>query len=292
MISPNRECSSFPIKIKIDKADVGLENVDNTADLDKPISNAVRDYLDGAKDSISTNVALAKEYADNAKARETNCETIEAKIEALNVATVDTAQNITGAKTFAGETTITGPLGVSGDTALSGKVTVEKELNVDSNGIATLNGKVTASNTGNSLKVANHDTVLTSNDVLSAKDINTPNGDANSLVHRNGDELSIAGIKGFFDLQHSYHASGDKRTWEWWGGEDSPSSLGYETIEEGDVDGEHGNIGYVRKNWTTGSDSYYSVIREFSGSNHYYRQIWVYKNNSIIYTNKFVDLSW
>ena len=199
MISPNRECSSFPIKIKIDKADVGLENVDNTADLDKPISNAVRDYLDGAKDSVSTNVALAKEYADNAKTSETNCEAIEAKIEALNVATVDTAQNITGAKTFAGETTITGPLGVSGDTALSGKVTVEKELNVDSNGIATLNGKVTASNTGNSLKVANHNTALTSNDVLSAKDINTPNGDGNNLVHRSGNE-SVYGIKTFNDI--------------------------------------------------------------------------------------------
>ena len=208
MISPNRECSSFPIKIKIDKADVGLENVDNTADLDKPISNAVRDYLDGAKDSVSTNVALAKEYADNAKASETNCETIEAKIEALNVATVDTAQNITGAKTFAGETTITGPLGVSGDTALSGKVTVEKELNVDSNGIATLNGKVTASNAGNSLKVANHDTALISNDVLSAKDINTPNGDANNLLHRSGDE-EVRGIKSFLSTVHTSYVSID-----------------------------------------------------------------------------------
>ena len=66
------------------------------------------------------------------------------------------AQTISGAKTFSGSTTFT--------------------------------GKVTASNTGNSLKVANHDTALMSNDVLSAKDINTPNGDANNLLHRSGDE--------------------------------------------------------------------------------------------------------
>ena len=64
------------------------------------------------------------------------------------------AQTISGAKTFSGSTTFT--------------------------------GKVTASNAGNSLKVANHDTALISNDVLSAKDINTPNGDANNLVHRSG----------------------------------------------------------------------------------------------------------
>ena len=196
MISPNRECSAFPIKIKIDKADVGLENVDNTSDLDKPISNAVRDYLDGAKDSVSTNVALAKEYSENAKTSETNCETIEAKIDALNVATVDTAQNITGAKTFAGETTITGPLGVSGDTALAGKVTVEKELNLDSNGSATFNGILTASNTANALKVADHTSVLTGNDVLNAKDIMTANGGANNLVHRSGNE-TIYGEKIF-----------------------------------------------------------------------------------------------
>ena len=165
MISPNRECSSFPIKIKIDKADVGLENVDNTSDLDKPISNAVRDYIDNVNSAIKKAV------------------------------TVDTTQNITGAKTFAGETTITGPLGVSGDTALTGKVTVEKELNVDSNGFAKINGPLTASNTANTLKVANHDTVLTSNDVLSAKDINEVNGSANNLLHRSGNEATTGTIQ-------------------------------------------------------------------------------------------------
>ena len=66
--------------------------------------------------------------------------------------------------------------------------------NTETGGTATVQN-ITApknmSNTGNSLKVANHDTALVSNDVLSAKDINTPNGDANSLVHRNGDEWIV-----------------------------------------------------------------------------------------------------
>ena len=237
--------------------------------------------------AAAVSLAAAKTSEANAKA---SADTAAATLS--NTVDLSSKQTITGAKTFAGDTTVTGQLISSGTNTLSGTTELEGTVELDSTAVATLNGKVTASNTANSLKVANHNTVLTSNDVLSAKDINTPNGDANSLVHRSGDELSIAGIKGFFDLQHSYHATGDKRTWEWWGGEDSPSSLGYETIEEGDVDGEHGSIGYVRRNWTIGSDSYYSVIREFSGSNHYYRQIWIYKNDSIIYTNKFVDLSW
>ena len=179
-----------------------------------------------------------------------------------------------------------------GNNSLTGTNSFSGAVSILDSGSLAVNGPLTASNAGNSLKVANHDTALVSNDVLSAKDINEVNGSANNLLHRSGDELSIAGKKGFFDLIHSYSTTGDKRTYEWWGGEDSPSSLGYETIEEGDVDGEHGSIRYVRKNWTTGSDSYYSVIREFVGTNHYHKQIWVYKNKSIIYVKKFVDLSW
>ena len=99
------------------------------------------------------------------------------------------AQTISGAKTFSGSTTFT--------------------------------GKVTASNTGNSLKVANHDTALTSNDVLSAKDINTPNGDANTLFHRIGVNepilkslsLDATSSDGAASREIWFHVDGQLATW-------------------------------------------------------------------------------
>ena len=89
---------------------------------------------------------------------------------------IDGAQDVTGAKTFSGDQTFTGAIGASG--------------------AITATGAITSTNAANIIKVANHDTVLMSNDVLSAKDINTPNGDANNLLHRSGDE-SIYGLKTF-----------------------------------------------------------------------------------------------
>ena len=96
----------------------------------------------------------------------------------------ESSQTIKGANTFAAKQTFTGGVAVSGTSAIAGNV------NMDSGDLA-IGAKVTASNTGNSIKVANHDAVLTSNDVLSTKDINTPNGDANNLLHRSGDEAVI-----------------------------------------------------------------------------------------------------
>ena len=99
----------------------------------------------------------------------------------------ESSQTIKGANTFAAKQTFTGGVAVSGTSAIAGNV------NMDSGDLA-IGAKVTASNTGNAIKVANHDSVLTSNDVLSAKDINTPNGDANNLVHRtgiNGESVTI-----------------------------------------------------------------------------------------------------
>ena len=103
----------------------------------------------------------------------------------------ESSQTIKGANTFATKQTFTGGVAVSGTSAIAGNV------NMDSGDLA-IGAKVTASNTGNAIKVANHDTALTSNDVLSAKDINTPNGDANDLVHRDGNE-PVYGIKTFND---------------------------------------------------------------------------------------------
>ena len=146
--------------------------------------------------AAKTSEANAKASADTAAATLSNTVDLSSK------------QTITGAKTFAGDTTVTGQLISSGTNTLSGTTELEGTVELDSTAVATLNGKVTASNAGNSLKVANHDTALVSNDVLSAKDINTPNGDANSLVHRSGDE-EVRGIKSFLSTVHTSYVSID-----------------------------------------------------------------------------------
>ena len=42
------------VKLTIDKSTVGLDKVDNTADLDKPISTATQAALDGKADKATT----------------------------------------------------------------------------------------------------------------------------------------------------------------------------------------------------------------------------------------------
>lgn len=44
------------------KADVGLENVDNTSDADKPVSTAQQTALDGKKDDFTENTAFNKDF--------------------------------------------------------------------------------------------------------------------------------------------------------------------------------------------------------------------------------------
>ena len=52
--SLNAHLADFNNPHKVDKAQVGLGNVDNTSDLDKPISNAVQGALDEVKESINS----------------------------------------------------------------------------------------------------------------------------------------------------------------------------------------------------------------------------------------------
>ena len=163
----------------------------------------MEERISGAETSVEASAEAAATSASKAAVSQTAAKTSEANAKASadtaaatlsNTVDLSSKQTITGAKTFAGDITVTGQLISSGTNTLSGTTELEGTVELDSTAVATLNGKVTASNTGNSIKVANHDIALTSNDVLSAKDINTPNGDANSLVHRSGDE-SILGQK-------------------------------------------------------------------------------------------------
>jgi len=52
--------------VTLDKADVGLSNVDNTSDADKPISTATQLALDGKKDDFSENTAFNKDFGSTA----------------------------------------------------------------------------------------------------------------------------------------------------------------------------------------------------------------------------------
>ena len=178
-----------------------VDAYDNRSVVSKLVN--MEERISGAETSVEASAEAAASSASKAAVSQTAAKTSEANAKASadaaaatlsNTVDLSSKQTITGAKTFAGDTTVTGQLISSGTNTLSGTTELEGTVELDSTAVATLNGKVTASNTGNSLKVANHDTVLTSNDVLSAKDINTPNGDANNLLHRSGNEPT-SGIK-------------------------------------------------------------------------------------------------
>lgn len=49
---------------KVTKAQLELENVDNTSDADKPISTAVQEALDGLRDDIDSNTDIISTHAD------------------------------------------------------------------------------------------------------------------------------------------------------------------------------------------------------------------------------------
>ena len=168
----------------------------------------MEERISGAETSVEASAEAAASSASAAAISQTAAKTSEANAKASadsaaatlsNTVDLSSKQTITGAKTFAGDTTVTGQLISSGTNTLSGTTELEGTVELDSTAVATLNGLLTASNTGNAIKVANHDTALMSNDVLSAKDINTPNGDANNLVHRSGNE-NIIGVKNFNEM--------------------------------------------------------------------------------------------
>ena len=48
--------------VTLDKTDVGLNNVDNTSDINKPISTATQTALDGKKDDFTENTAFNKDF--------------------------------------------------------------------------------------------------------------------------------------------------------------------------------------------------------------------------------------
>ena len=52
--------------IDLNKSDVGLGNVDNTSDADKPISNDTQNALDGKKNDFTENTAFNKDFGTNA----------------------------------------------------------------------------------------------------------------------------------------------------------------------------------------------------------------------------------
>ena len=110
----------------------------------------------------------------------------------------ESSQTIKGANTFAAKQTLTGGVAVSGTSAIAGNVNMDSGAIAIGSAVTVENhGKITADNASNILKVAHHSSVLTGNDVLSAKDIMTANGDANNLMHRNGEVELITSRKNF-----------------------------------------------------------------------------------------------
>ena len=60
------------VNIQINKQDVGLDLVDNTADIDKPISTATRLALDGKVDKITGKQLSTNDYTNADKIKVNN----------------------------------------------------------------------------------------------------------------------------------------------------------------------------------------------------------------------------
>ena len=180
-----------------------VDAYDNRSVVAKLVS--MEERISGAETSVEASAEAAASSASAAAASQTAAKTSETSAKASadtaaatlsNVVDLTSKQTVTGAKTFAGDTTVTGSFVTSGNAEMS-KLDIDTgKLTVGSGGSAEIHGPLTASNTSNVLKVADHDSVLTGNDVLNAKDIMTANGDANTLVHRSGNE-AITGEKLF-----------------------------------------------------------------------------------------------
>ena len=180
-----------------------VDAYDNRSVIAKMVS--MEERISGAETSVEASAEAAASSASAAAASQTAAKTSETSAKASadtaaatlsNTIDLTSKQTVTGAKTFAGDTVVTGSLVTSGNVEMA-KLDIDTgKLTVGSGGSAEINGPLTASNTSNSLKVADHDSVLTGNNVLNAKDIMTANGDANNLIHREGNE-AIYGEKLF-----------------------------------------------------------------------------------------------
>ena len=181
-----------------------VDAYDNRSVIAKMVS--MEERISGAETSVEASAEAAASSASAAAASQTAAKTSETNAKASadtaaatlgNTVDLTSKQTVTGAKTFAGDTTVTGSFVTSGNTEMA-KLDIDTgKLTVGSGGSAEINGPLTASNTSNILKVADHTSVLTGNDVLSAKDIMTANGDANNLMHRNGEGETITSRKIF-----------------------------------------------------------------------------------------------
>src|SRR5574344_1606602 len=65
----NKSVTVNLIKESIDKSDIGLENVDNTSDLNKPISTATQTALDAKVDSVDGKGLSENDYTTVDKAK-------------------------------------------------------------------------------------------------------------------------------------------------------------------------------------------------------------------------------
>jgi len=79
--------------VTLDKTDVGLNNVDNTSDINKPISTATQTALDGKKDDFSENTAFNKDFGTTAV---TVCEGNDPRLTDPRVPTGSAGGDLTG----------------------------------------------------------------------------------------------------------------------------------------------------------------------------------------------------
>lgn len=149
--------------VVLTKADVGLGNVDNTADMDKPLSTAQQAYVDTAISGVNTNLSDQGDSIDNLYTAlgdigNTEYESVEAGLNALDAA-------LGGRGTFVGS---------FNDTEASAFFAVEANRIPGNYFLATANGNITIGETVN-YDFLEGDIVLAVNGVGSSIELITVN---------------------------------------------------------------------------------------------------------------------